>query len=68
MGPSFHPWRRRVEFFKGHQAPIGPLIPKLGFIRNPQKWGYAFRRGLFEVEAADFELIASAMKVRLPNG
>lgn len=65
MTPDFYPWRRRVEFLESEAAPIRPLIDELGFIRNKQQWGYPFRRGLFEVERADFERIAGAMNVEL---
>lgn len=65
MKPDFHPWRRRVEFLKNEEAPIRPLIQELSFIKNKQHWGYPFRRGLFEVERADFERIAEAMDVKL---
>jgi len=67
MRPDFHPWRRRVRFFECHEAPIRPLIESLDFIRNKQQWGFPFRRGLFEVEQADFECIARAMKAMLPE-
>lgn len=65
MRPDFHPWRRRVEFFESQEAPIRPLIDDLNFIKNKKQWGYPFRRGLFEVERADFERIAQAMTVNL---
>ena len=67
MNPDFHPWRRRVEFFDSEEASIRPLIETLGFIKNKKQWGYPFRRGLFEVEQGDFELIAEAMKVNLKS-
>ncbi len=65
MKPDFHPWRRRVAFFKCREASIRPLIEELGFIRDKKRWGYPFRRGLFEIERMDFERIAEAMKVKL---
>ena len=65
MKPDFHPWRRRVAFIESEEAPIRPLIEKLRFIENKQQWGYPFRRGLFEVERADFERIADAMNAAL---
>jgi hypothetical protein len=65
MRPDFHPWRRKVEFLESQEAPIRPLIEKLGFIKNKERWGYPFRRGLFEVERTDFERIAEAMNVKL---
>lgn len=65
MKPDFHLWRRRVEFMKSEEAPIRPLIKELSFIKNKKQWGYPFRRGLFEVERADFERIAEAMSAKL---
>lgn len=65
MSPTFHPWRRRVEFIECVEAPIRPLIEKLSFIENKQRWGFPFRRGLFEIEQTDFGLIAGAMGVTL---
>src|SRR5262249_44647441 len=62
MSPSFHPWRRRVAFVPSETAPIEPLIEDLSFIRDKQRWGFPFRRGLFQIEEADFLRIASAMK------
>jgi hypothetical protein len=62
MSPGFRPWRRRVEFFDGVEAPIQPLIERLAFIKDKSRWGFPFRRGLFEVERADFVVIAEAMR------
>jgi hypothetical protein len=67
MQPDFHPWRRRVKFLKGREAPIAPLLLELDFILDKKHWGYPFRRGLFEVERTDFERIAQAMGFRLPK-
>ncbi|MEZ5423070.1 MAG: EVE domain-containing protein [Pyrinomonadaceae bacterium] len=65
MSPTFHPWRRRVELIECVEAPIRPLIEKLSFIENKQRWGFPFRRGLFEIEQTDLELIVGAMRVAL---
>jgi hypothetical protein len=65
MAPDFKPWRRNVKFAACQEAPIAPLIDQLGFIRNKQRWGYAFRFGLFEIPEADFELIRAAMHADL---
>jgi hypothetical protein len=62
MSPDFHPWRRRVTFLTGAEAPIRPLIEELEFIRNKKSWGFIFRRGLFEIEDGDFGTIAKAMR------
>jgi len=65
MAPDFHPWRRRVDFLPCRPAPARPLVGSLSFITDVQRWGYPFRRGLFEVPAEDFETIATAMGVEL---
>ncbi len=65
MPPAFHPWRRNVEYLPGDQVSIRPLIEKLEFISDKRQWGYPFRRGLFQVERADFEIIAKAMNTEL---
>jgi hypothetical protein len=63
MTPDFHPWRRRVDFLPCEEAPIQPLLGDLSFIQDKQRWGYPFRRGLFEIPREDFERIARAMGV-----
>ena len=65
MSAAFHPWRRRVAFVRVAQAPIEPLIDALDFIPDKKRWGFPFRRGLFEIGAADFRRIAKAMKAGL---
>lgn len=61
VNPDFHPWRLAVEFSVAAPAPIRPLIEELRFISDPKRWGLPFRRGLFEVEERDLELIRAAM-------
>ena len=61
MTPDFHPWRRRVEFLPCTAAPIQPLIASLAFMPDKRKWGFPFRRGLFQIEEADFMQIVEAM-------
>jgi len=63
LSPSFHPWRRSVEFLPCAETPIAPLIGELDFIEDKKRWGFPFRRGLFEVSQADFERITRAMMV-----
>lgn len=62
MTPTFHPWRRNVNFLKCRQASINGLIEKLEFIKDKKKWGFPFRRGLFQISDKDFKLIADVMK------
>jgi len=61
MAPDFHPWRRLVEQITSHETPVGPLIKDLGFIRDKGRWGFVFRRGMFEIGEDDFRRIARAM-------
>jgi hypothetical protein len=65
MTPTFHPWRRRVAFLEGHDANIRPLLNELDFIKDKRRWGFVFRRGLFEIGHNDFLRIARAMGVDL---
>ncbi len=57
---TFKPWRRRVDYLEGREAPIGPLLDVLDLTSSPN-WGYALRRGLLELSQHDFEVICGAM-------
>jgi len=63
MAPDFVPWRRDVIFVKAKEVAIEPLLDKLLFISNKQRWGFPFRRGCFEIIKHDFLLIAQVMGV-----
>ena len=65
MAPGFHLWRRHVQFRRSAEAALAPLIECLDFVRDKSRWGYVFRRGLFEIPEADFRKIASAMALSL---
>jgi hypothetical protein len=62
----FHPFRRRVRYLPAHEAPIRPLLPRLSFSRGNAAWGQVLRRGLFEIEPADYNVIAEAMAAEGP--
>ncbi len=64
MTPAFHPWRRKLDFVAVQDAPIEPLLEALSFIPDKKRWGFPFRRGLFEIPEADFRLIAEAMGIQ----
>lgn len=64
--PGFTPWRRNVEFVRGIEAPIRPLIGQLSFIKDKRRWGYMFRFGLFKIPQEDFAVISRAMAVENP--
>lgn len=63
MSPEFHPWRLRIDFLEVTPAPARPLVGELDFIADPKRWGYPFRRGLFEIGRADFLRIAKALGI-----
>ena len=63
MHPDFHPWRRRVDYLPCPPTSIRLLIADLDFIHDKQKWGFPFRRGLFNISEKDFYCIANAMHV-----
>ena len=65
MSPDFHPWRRNVEFIDCKEVPVKDLIKDLGFIKDKQKWGFPFKRGMFEITQNDFLKIAEAMGVKI---
>jgi DNA-binding MarR family transcriptional regulator/predicted RNA-binding protein len=67
QAPGFTPWRRNIEFVKGIEAPIRPLIDQLSFIKDKRRWGYVFRAGLFKIPQADFTVISQAMAVQNPS-
>ena len=64
MGDGFVPHRRDVDYAKAAPATIAPLLDQLEFTRGKRNWGYAFRFGLVEIGADDFEIIATAMGAR----
>lgn len=61
---GFTAYRRDVEYLPCDEADIVPLIHRLTFIRDKQRWGYLFRFGFFEVPEVDFQTIAAAMHHR----
>ena len=67
QAPGFTPWRRNIEFVRGNEAPIRPLIDRLSFIKDKRRWGYTFRLGLFKIPQEDFAVISRAMAVENPS-
>ena len=57
----FRPYRRNVHYFEAHDAEIKPLLELLLVMRGKSAWGQVVRRGTFEIEQADYDLIAKAM-------
>lgn len=67
MFPDFVPYRRNIRFINAKDVSIRPLLERLSFIKDKNKWGYVFRFGHIEIPKADFELIASEMLDYIPN-
>lgn len=62
---SFKAFRRDVDWAEAQEAPIRPLLDKLGFTTEKTNWGYQLRFGLFEISEKDFHLISKAMQANL---
>ncbi len=61
VGGGIAPWRRRIAFWPCREVPVRPLVERLSFIPDKQRWSYVFRRALIEIPRADFVLIAALM-------
>lgn len=62
ISEDFRPFRRNADFEKTNDTSIIPIIEKLEFIQNKDKWGMYFRFGFFEINKNDFETISNQMK------
>jgi hypothetical protein len=61
-GDGFVPHRKHVAYLDGTRgAPIAPLLSRLHFVQQNRNWGMLARRGHFEIDAHDLQLIARAM-------
>lgn len=67
MGEGFKPFRRDVNWFSGQEAPITPLLDTLELTAGKSNWGYQLRFGLIALSAADWQIIAGAMQVKIPE-
>lgn len=54
-------FRRRMAYSATTNAPIEPLVGKLSFLPEQERWELPYSKGLFEIEKPDFECIAQAM-------
>ena len=59
------PLRRRLDFLPAQSASIVPLIPKLSFIPDKERWGLPFKRGLFQIKQPDFRVLSQAMGIEV---
>lgn len=62
MRPDFEPWRRDVDWWPSKEVSIRPMLDQLSFTRGDANWGFKLRRGLFDIENDDADLIARAMR------
>ncbi len=65
MGHGFHPFRKDVDWWAAHEAPIRLLLEALSFTQGKVNWGYAFRFGLLKVTEADMDVIIHAMSAKV---
>jgi hypothetical protein len=65
MGGGFTPFRRDVAYVAAEEASILPLLEQFDFVEDPQRWGYKFRFGLFDISDHDMRLVARAMRADL---
>jgi EVE domain-containing protein len=62
MGGGFIPFRRQLAYAAClREVPLRELAPQLHFVQSNPSWGMLARRGHFEIDLHDFELIATAM-------
>lgn len=61
VNADMRPWRLDVAFADTHPVAARPLVSMLSFVTDPAHWGLPFRRGLFEIPAADYRLIVGEM-------
>jgi hypothetical protein len=57
--------RRKVKYLHVRDAAITPLISRLSFIKNKEKWGNIFKFELIHISVEDFALLATAMSANV---
>jgi EVE domain len=62
---GFMPFRRDVDWHRGDETPIKPLVGRLEFTTGKRNWGFQLRFGLFEISEHDMAMIAAAMGTSL---
>lgn len=63
MGGGFVPYRRDISYFRAKEVPIASLSHVLHFTQRGSNWGMLARRGHFEIDLHDRDVIARAMGV-----
>jgi hypothetical protein len=67
LSDDFQPFRHNVRYLPAHQVPIQEVLADLTFLPDKQHWGARFRFGQMAVSRADFQRIARAMGVSIPD-
>ena len=63
MGGGFVPFRRDVAYEADvREVPVAALAPALHFVQRSASWGMLARRGHFEIDRHDLEVIRTAMR------
>lgn len=66
---EFRPWRRKVDWDESATAaPITPLLDVLELTRGIRNWGLQLQKGLLELSAHDFGIIAHQMSAAAMSG
>ena len=61
QAPGFKPWRRKVKYRRAKEVDVQPLIQRLAFVKNKDRWGTTFRFGLLQINESDFGVIVKQM-------
>jgi len=68
MGGGFVPFRRDVAYVAAQEVAVAQLAARLRLVRDNPHWGMLARRGHFEIELEDLEVIAAAMGASVGAG
>jgi hypothetical protein len=67
LSDGFQAFRHTVRYLPCRQVPIQEVLEDLTFLPDKQHWGARFRFGHLAVPGADFQQIARAMDVHIPD-
>lgn len=65
LGNNTAPARRKVQYLSCRDASITPLIKRLSFIKDKERWGNIFKFGVIHIPTEDFAMIATAMHANI---
>lgn len=67
VSDDFHPYRHTARYLSCRRVPIQEVLADLAFLPDKRRWGAAFRFGHLSVSSTDFQVIARAMGVTIPD-